>query len=111
MSVKHVVRYYKQVANSYSEMNRMLKEMEKEYNENLVSSEQFEQMKKTIEPLKDNYMTLSWIMFLLKQPNKEEHRKTYERKNKVFLSSLDKNKDKDHIIEQNNSVLKNLKSK
>lgn len=110
MSLKDVKDYYNNVSNQYSEMLKCLKEMEKEYNESLVSPEQYEQMKSTIEPLKNNYMTLSWIMYLLNQPNKKEKIDKYKKQNKKKLESLDKTKSKDSIINQNNSILNKLKN-
>lgn len=110
MSVKHVYRYYKQVSEQYYESLSNLKDMEKEVNENMVSPEQLEQMKKTVEPIKNNYMTLSWIMHLLGQPNKQSKIKTYQRKNKTFLSTLDKNRDKENVLRENKEALNKLKN-
>lgn len=110
MAVKHVKEYYNQVSNQYQEMLNCLKEMEKEYNENLVSPEQYKQMQRTIEPLKNNYMTLSWIMYLLNQPTKKEKIEKYNNQNKKKIEKLDKTKSKTCIINQNNSILDKLKS-
>lgn len=110
MAVKHVKEYYNQVTEQYLTMLDSLKEMEKEYNENIVSPEQYEQMKATIEPLKNNYMTLSWIMYLLSKPLKKENEKRYKEKMKKKLSQLDKSKDKEGIINQNKAILNELKT-
>lgn len=109
MSVKHVIRYYKQVSQQYFDLIDELKDLEKEANENLVSPEQVEQMKQMVEPIKTNYMTLSWIMHLLKQPNKKSKIANYKRKTKQFTESLDVNRSKDGILKENQDILATVK--
>jgi len=110
MSVKHVVRYYKQVSNQYFDLLDELKELEKEASENLVSPEQVDQMKTMVEPIKTNYMTLSWIMHLLKQPNKKSKVANYRRKNKQFIESLDPNRSKEGVLRENQAALDSVKN-
>lgn len=71
MSVKHVRDYYSQVTANYCEMKSDLEDMEKMAETNQMSPEQVEQMKKIIAPVKQNYETLSYFMYLLNQPNKK----------------------------------------
>ena len=86
MSVKHVKEYYESVFNDYHEMIQTLKDMEEECTKGLVSPDRVDQLKKMIEPIKLNYGRLSYIMFLLNEPNKKEKQKWYfkENKNKKF---------------------------
>ena len=69
MAVKDVIDYYNKVCEDYTEMLQNITDMEEAFNNNLVRSEQLEQIKKMIQPLKDNYMTLSWVIFLLNKPS------------------------------------------
>lgn len=110
MSVKHVIRYYKQVSKQYFDLIDELKDLEKEASENLVSPEQVDQMKQMVEPIKTNYMTLSWIMYLLKQPDKKSKVANYKRKNKQFIESLDDNRTKENVIKENQNILNNIKN-
>ena len=108
MAVKHIKEYYEQVCDQYILMNEELKDFQKEVENGLVEPERIENLKKMIEPLKNNYMTLSWIMYLLNQPNRDSKEKSYQKRNKKFIESLDKNFDKESIMKQNDEVIKSI---
>lgn len=108
MAVKHIKEYYEQVCNQYIQMNEELKDFQKEVEEGLVEPERIENLKKMIEPLKNNYMTISWIMYLLNQPNRDSKERAYQKRNKKFLDSLDKNFNKESIMKQNDEVIKSI---
>ena len=108
MAVKHIKEYYEQVCNQYIQMNEELKDFQKEVENGLVEPERIENLKKMIEPLKNNYMTLSWIMYLLNQPNRKSKQKAYQKRSKKFTESLDKNFDKEGIMQQNDMVIKSI---
>ena len=61
MSVKDVREYYDKISEDYHELVLTLKELEEEYNNNLVSPEALENLKKQIEPIKTNFRTISYI--------------------------------------------------
>ena len=109
MAVKHVKEYYNQIREQYLEVLDNLKDLSEEANNNLISPERLDEIKKNNEPLIQNYMTLSYIMFLLKQPVNKKKQKRYESQSKKFTNSLDSNFDKDHVLNANKQVLDNLK--
>jgi hypothetical protein len=53
-------------------------------------------------------MTLSWIMYLLNQPNRDSKERAYQKRNKKFIESLDKNFNKEAIMKQNDEVIKSI---
>jgi hypothetical protein len=89
-------------------MNEELRDFQKEVENGLVEPERLDNLKKMIEPLKNNYMTLSWIMYLLNQPNRDSKERAYQKRNKKFLDSLDKNFNKESIMKQNDEVIKSI---
>lgn len=107
MSVKHVEAYYKEVCKTYIDMKATLHIMEEEASQGLVVPETVAQMKKMIAPLMDNYQKLSYIMYLLHQPNKKEKQKGYEKRNTKLLKACE-GKDKNYVVEQNNEAIKQL---
>lgn len=109
MSVKHVKEYYNEVCQQRHELLNELKDFEKEAQEGIIEPERFEQIKQNIQPLINNYQTISWIMFLLNKPNKKQKHKRYEQQNKKLLNSLDKTFSKEGIINTNQEVLDGLK--
>jgi hypothetical protein len=108
MAIKHIKEYYEQVCDHYVLMNDELRDFQKEVEEGLVEPERLENLKKMIEPLKNNYMTLSWIMYLLNKPQRDSKEKSYQQRMKKFTSELDKNFDKDGILKQNENVIKSI---
>lgn len=109
MSVKHVREYFNQVADQYSEMLNELRDFEKEAEQGLIEPERLDIIKQNIQPLVNNYQTLSWIMFLLNQPNKKEKIKKYERQNKTLLKTLNKEFSQEGVINTNQQVIDGLK--
>lgn len=108
MAVKHIREYYEQVCEQYVQMNEELRDFQKEVENGLVEPERLDNLKKIIEPLKNNYMTLSWIMYLLNQPNRDSKERAYQKRNKKLIESLDKNFNKESIMKQNDEVIKSI---
>lgn len=109
MAVKHILDYYKSVEAQYIEMLNDLKEMEEAINNKVLPPEALDNIKTMIEPLKNNYMTLSWVMFLLNQPNRDSKKSKYIKQSKKFTSTLDPERSRDGIIEENKKVLESTK--
>ena len=55
--------------------------------------------------LKDNYLTLSYIMFLLNQPNRNNKIPKYKERNKKLLSSIPPENTMEGKISQNDKTL------
>ena len=110
MSKEHVDAYYQEVGQNYIEMNEAIKDMEDECNKGLVDPDKLEEMKKMIEPLKNNYMTLSYIMFLFNKPKRKKKEKKYIEQNKKLLSNIPHKNTKDGIIQQNKEVIKSIQN-
>jgi hypothetical protein len=89
-------------------MQEELKDFQKEVENGIIEPERIDNLKHVIEPLKNNYMTLSWIMYLLNQPNRDSKERAYQRRQRKFLESLDKNFNKESILKQNEEVIKNI---
>ncbi len=111
MAHKDVIEYYKQIQKDYIEMREELKDLEKECMEGLVSPEQLDQMKSTIEPLKTNYERISYIIYLMNKPVRKKKHSGYENRNQKFLKSLSPSNSIESTLNENNLVLKNLKTK
>jgi len=103
MAKRHVEDYFNKVADQYKEMLDELRDFEKECNEGLVEPERFDNFKKIIEPLKNNYMMWSYAMYLLNLPNRESKVKTVKRRaNKNIITC--------HVINENKEILDKLKT-
>lgn len=108
MAVKDVKEYYEQVCAQYIEMQHELADFQKEVEDGIVEPERLDTIKQVIEPIKNNYMTLSWIMFLLNKPQRKSKEKRYLGMSKKFTDSLDTKFSKDAIVNGNKEVLNRL---
>lgn len=95
MSVKHVKQYYEQVTADYAELKSDLADMEAALADHAISPEQLEQMKQIIAPVKQNFETLSYFMYLLNQPNKKERQASYEKRAADLVAKAGKRTQKD----------------
>lgn len=106
MANRHVIDYFNKVAKQYSDMLAEIRDFEEECKKGLIEPERLDEVKKIIEPLKNNYMTWSYVMYLLNLPNRESKVKTYKRRNAKLVSKY-KNTD----LQENEAVLKRLNAK
>ena len=110
MAVKHIKQYYDDVCVNYLDMIKALEDLTEECNKNIVSPEKVEEFKRMVEPVKNNYLTLSYIMFLLNMPNRKEKQKKYEKQEQKRLSNIPHKNTKDGIIEENKVLINKMKS-
>ena len=110
MAKKDVEKYYNDIANEYIEMLESLKEIEELAAQQVVSPEKVEEIKAMVEPLKNNYMTLSWVMFLLNQPNKKQKVARYKKQQKNVILKIDPEQTRDPLAvkKENLGVLNQL---
>lgn len=106
MSIKHVKEYYNEVSSQYHEFNENLQELEVQVQKGMASPELMEKLKEMIAPLKNNWMTLNYIIFLLNKPNKKPKQARYELQNKKLLEQC---KQKQEILKENDLAIKKLK--
>ena len=103
MAKRDVDNYFNQVTRDYSDMVEALRDMEEEASKNLVSPEQLESMKSQVETIKNNYLRISYIIYLLNRPNKKTKHERYD-KSKSF-----REKDTlDGVKKENREILDNI---
>ncbi len=110
MAVKHVKEYYDQVCANYIDLIKALEDLTDECNKNIVSPEKVENFKQMVEPVKNNYLTLSYIMFLLNMPNRKEKQSKYKKQEQKRLSKIPHENTKDGILEENELLINKMKS-
>lgn len=82
MSKKHFDLYFNEIAKQYSDMLDAIKDLETAVSQNLVSPEKLDNMQNIVKPMKENYMRLSYVMYLLNKPNRKKKQEKYENQNK-----------------------------
>lgn len=112
MSVKHVKDYYLKITNDYHMMNETLKEMEKAItDDNLeIAKQNIPMIKQQVAQLKENYLRISYIMFLLNLPNKKEKRARYVKREHKKIDDIPKEHQLIGVLREDKQILDNLMS-
>ena len=107
MSVKHVKDYYLKVTNDYHEMNKILEELENCLTENQAAqaTKNIEMIRQQVAQLKENYLRLSYIMFLLNLPNKKEKQKKYTKQERKRIEEIPKEHRMMGVLKENKEIL------
>lgn len=100
--------YYNKIASQLFELDKVFKELAAEADAGMVEPERLEQVKKTIEPIKNSYQTLSYIKYLLDMPARKTKISRFARQNKKLLNASKGSQSKD-VVERNDKILRGLK--
>lgn len=109
MSKRDFNAYYESVEKQYKEMMSTLEEVSQLANERMLPPETLDNVKKMVEPIKQNYMTLSYVMFLLNTPTKKDKKEKYKRQNRKLLEKSIGRQQQD-IERENKEHIDKLKS-
>lgn len=107
MSVKDVKDYYNKVSADYHELILTLQDMEEEYKNNLVSPDTLKSLERQIEPIKTNFRTISYIIYLLNKPTKKSKQNRYKKQNKKLLEI---SRTLEEVQKENKNVLNNIRA-
>ncbi len=110
MSVKHVKDYYLKVANDYKELNSTLKMLEEMMTNDSASSalKNIENLKQQVDALKENYLRISYIVYLLNLPNRKEKQKKYKRQEGKKIKDIPAKDTMDGVLKENKEILESL---
>lgn len=107
MAKKDFDNYFLSVCAQYQEMKNELADLESTCNSTMVDPSIIDNIKQMIEPLKNNYMTLSYVKYLLDTPVKGNKKEKYKRQNKKVLAN---SKTDVEVKKENNQVIKSLEN-
>lgn len=110
MAVKHVKDYFIQVANDYKRMTDTLFELEKTISEESSKEalQNINNIKHMVEKMKENYMRISYIMFLLNQPNKDSKKDSYITREHKWLDYIGKENTLDGVLLEDSKIISNI---
>lgn len=110
MARKDFDAYYLQLYKQYNELKNNLAEMSQEVNEGMMPPERMEQLKATIQPVKNSFEMLSYVKYLLDKPTRKSKHEGYAKRNKNILK-LSGNNTADDVVQRNQAVLESLKQR
>ena len=109
MAYKHTKEYYDKICEQYLEMKDEIRDFEIEAQNNIMEPERLDMIKEQIKPLMDNYERWSYMMYLLNLPVKKSKQKSYQERNKKFISNLNKNNSLQSVLEENKQVINKMR--
>lgn len=110
MSMVDVKEYYVEVKDQFLEMYNLMDEYNLAYKEGRISKEQLDDIKDSIQLLKENYERVSYIMFLFNKPKSQKNRKKSHEENAFYEGRFNYiGADKKTIINENTYVLNDIK--
>lgn len=109
MSKKRLEQEYIQITEQYHEMLENLKDLEKEFSDGLIPPEFLDNLKKQIEPIKNNYEQWSYIMFILHEPQRKAKREKYRKNIAAKIKQLDIKNSPESRLEAGKKALCGLK--
>lgn len=109
MARKDFENYYSSIKMQYSELLHLMDEAGKATAENAIDPQTIKNLELTLQPIKNSYLTLAYVEYLLNLPSNSKVAKRNERQ---FISQLNK-VPSDHrgpnVIDNNKKVLGKVK--
>lgn len=105
MSLKHFNEYYKDLQKNYNDMLNGLHELEKACSSGMVEPERVDEFMKTMQPIKDSFLAVQYIKYLIDKPNKKSKQNRYENQTKEVF----KNKFK-QVPEDNKKLVEKIRN-
>ena len=92
MALKQVKKYYRDVEKLYFDMLENVQELQNDLKNGDCTQEEVDKLLKPTEGLKQNYMMLSYVMFLFYQPSNEKKIPKYLKQEKDLNNFFNQNK-------------------
>lgn len=108
MSKVDFEKYYNKISDQYHDLVSTLKEVEEYAINNPVDPDMIDNIKKTVEPVKMSFQTVSYMKYLLDLPKRKSKIKKFEKQNKKLLNRFNREEEK-RKIDINNEIIKDLK--
>lgn len=109
MARKHFDEYYNKICSQFFSLKEVFDDLSQEVANGMVEPERMEQLEKTIQPIRNNYQTLSYIKYLLDMPTRKEKEAIHKKMNKKLLQ-ISEGRHEEDIIRENSDILNGLKN-
>lgn len=110
MSVKHVIEYHNKIFEQYKDLKNTLETLETQVTEDTakVQLDNIENIKKMAEQVRANYERISYIVFLLNQPNREKKAQRYNKSEQKRLERISEDNRLFGVMKENKAILDRL---
>lgn len=111
MAKKDFDEYVLKMAKQCDDFKKVLESISSEAQDNLVDLDYIDRVEQQKAKIEENYQRLLFIKFLLDQPTKKKKIKKYNNQLKSALKKLNKSNSLDSVLEENNTIIEELKKK
>lgn len=108
MARKDFEEYYKKIRDQYFQMLNALEEAGNLAIKNMIDPQVLENLNSTVQPIKNSYMSLAYVEYLLNLPKDKKIQKRNERQFKAALEKIDSSQRKDIIINNNQKAISSI---
>ncbi len=108
MSKRDVEIYYNEVEKQFLIMQKNLNAYAQQADKTMIDPNIMQNLETVIAPLKTNYQTLSYIMYLLNRPVRTKKVNTYNKQMGNKLLKIAEKRTKETILEENEKVIDDL---
>lgn len=85
MAIRQVKDYYNNISKMYFELVDDLKEMQQDFQNGEVTEEELNKLLAPVSGIKENYQRLSYLLYLLYQPQRKKKAAQFDERNKNAL--------------------------
>ena len=111
MAVKDVREYYYNLLMQKIEMKQDLADFEQAFKDGQVTEDKLINVKETVDAIEQNFNRVSYIMYLLEQPNRGSKKEKWTKQNKQLENFFEQEKaDYESIKAENHSALDALRA-
>lgn len=108
MARKDFEQYYNKIRNQYFQLVDALEEAGKLTAQNLVDPQVLDNLTVTMQPIKNSYMSLAYVEYLLNLPKNKKVQKRNEKQFKSLLEKIDSTKHQEFVIKNNEQTISNI---
>lgn len=110
MARKDFELYYSNIKKQYFELLDLMKVAGEEAAKNLVDPDVLDNLKKVIQPVRNSYMSLAYVEYLLNLPKDKKVQKRNDRQFQAQLEKVLKEKQGKSVIAKNGEILDEVKT-
>lgn len=105
MARKDFEEYYSKIKEQYFRMVNMLGEVDKSSGEKLIDPQTVQNLQIILEPVKNSYLSLAYIEYLLNLPKNKKVRVRNKRQFDSLLSKIDKSSTSQEVLKSNDLLI------
>ena len=110
MARKDFELYYANIKKQYFELLDLMRVAGEESAKNLVDPDVLDNLKKVVQPVKNSYMALAYVEYLLNLPKDKKVQKRNDRQFQAQLEKILKEKQGETVLKNNAAVLDEVKT-